>query len=131
MDQGDIAHRQVSMNILFTGASGFIGSVLALRLTKNGHRVVPLRRASAESASGPTWNPAAGQIHLEAAGALEAVVHLAGEDIARRCRAWRQLPATCHQPRHRARSSAGGVCAHQVGKSELAGLRRAFCASST
>src|SRR5512137_2904910 len=72
------------MNILLTGASGFIGSVLASRLTKNGHRVVPLRRASADSASGPTWNPAAGQIHLEAAGPLAAVVHLAGENIAQR-----------------------------------------------
>jgi uncharacterized protein len=72
------------MNTLVTGASGFIGGVLASRLTKNGHRVVTLRRASADNASGPTWNPAVGQIHLEAAGPLDAVVHLAGENIAQR-----------------------------------------------
>jgi uncharacterized protein len=72
------------MNILVTGASGLIGSVLSSRLAKNGHRVVTLRRASTGSASGPTWNPAAGQMHLEAAGPLDAVVHLAGENIAQR-----------------------------------------------
>lgn len=70
------------MNVLLTGASGFIGSVLASRLTKNGHRVATLRRASADSASGPTWNPAVAQIHLEAAGPPDAAVHLAGENIA-------------------------------------------------
>jgi hypothetical protein len=84
VDQSDTARWQVSMNTLLTGASGFIGSVLGSRLTKNGHCFVPLRRASADSASGPTWNPAAGQIHLEAAGPLDAVVHLAGENIAQR-----------------------------------------------
>ena len=47
MDQGVISRRQVSMNVLVTGASGFIGTALVLRLTKNGHRVVPLRRAGA------------------------------------------------------------------------------------
>jgi hypothetical protein len=72
------------MNILLTGASGFIGSALASRLTKNGHSVVPLRRALAGSAPGPTWNPTAGQIRLESTGPLDAVVHLAGENIAQR-----------------------------------------------
>lgn len=72
------------MNVLLTGASGFVGSALAARLEKGGHRVVPLRRAAADSASGPTWNPHAGQVHLEPAGALDAVVHLAGENIAQR-----------------------------------------------
>jgi hypothetical protein len=84
VDQSDTAHRQISMNVLVSGASGLLGSALVARLTTNGHRVVPLRRASADNASGPTWNPAAGQIHLEAAGPLDAVVHLAGENIAQR-----------------------------------------------
>lgn len=72
------------MNILLTGASGFIGSALISRLSKKGHRVVPLRRTSGGSEAWPTWNPSAGQIHLEPAGALDAVVHLAGENIAQR-----------------------------------------------
>jgi uncharacterized protein (TIGR01777 family) len=73
------------MNILLTGASGLIGSALISRLSKNGHRFVPLRRVpSVGSEAGPTWNPSAGQIHLEPAGALDAVVHLAGENMAQR-----------------------------------------------
>jgi len=46
---------------------------------------VPLQRTSASgSEAGPNWNPAVGQIHLEPAGPLDAVVHLAGENIAQR-----------------------------------------------
>ncbi|MGO8696612.1 MAG: NAD-dependent epimerase/dehydratase family protein [Limisphaerales bacterium] len=84
MDQGVSSLGQLNMNILVTGASGFIGSALVSRLRSTGHRVVPLRRAPAASKTGPTWNPDAGQIQLEPASSLEAVVHLAGENIAQR-----------------------------------------------
>lgn len=83
MDQGCTSRDQV-MNVLLTGASGFIGSALTSRLSKSGHRVVSLRRASVGGEARPTWNPAVGQIQLEPAGALDAVVHLAGENIAQR-----------------------------------------------
>jgi uncharacterized protein len=73
------------MNILVSGASGFIGSALVWRLTQNGRRVVPLRRGPLPgSEAGPTWNPAAGEIRLESANALDAFVPLAGENIAQR-----------------------------------------------
>jgi len=72
------------MNILVTGARGFIGSALVSRLANGGHRVVPLRRATGGSEAGPTWNPPAGQVRLEPAGPLDAVIHLAGENIAQR-----------------------------------------------
>jgi uncharacterized protein (TIGR01777 family) len=85
VDQGFYARGQASMNILVTGASGFVGKAVVSRLSKNGYRVVPLRRVpSVGSEAGPTWNPSAGQINLEPAGALDAVVHLAGENIAQR-----------------------------------------------
>jgi len=79
------------MSILLTGASGFVGKAVVSRLSKSGHRVVPLRRVpSVGSEAGPTWNPAAGQIRLEPAGPFDAVVHLAGENIAQR---WTPTPA--------------------------------------
>ncbi len=84
MDQGFRARGQVSMNILVTGARGFIGSALVSRLANGGHRVVPLRRATGGSEAEPTWNPPGGQVRLEPAGPLDAVVHLAGENIAQR-----------------------------------------------
>ena len=85
MDQGVISRRQVSMNILVTGASGFIGAAPVSRLDNKGHHVVPLcRAATGGNEAGPTWNPQAGQTHLEPAGQLDAVVHLAGKNIAQR-----------------------------------------------
>ena len=71
------------MNILVTGASGLVGSALALDLSARGHRVVPLRRASTVAA-GPTWSVERGEINLGACGPLDAVVHLAGETVAQR-----------------------------------------------
>jgi uncharacterized protein len=84
VEQSNIARRQVRMNILVTGASGFIGAAVVERLTRHGHRIMPLRRGSAASEAEPTWNLQAGQIRLEPAGPLDAVIHLAGENIAQR-----------------------------------------------
>ena len=72
------------MNILVTGATGFIGTALVSRLTAGGHRVVPLRRGTAANPSEATWNPETRQVHLPASIAFDAVVHLAGESIAQR-----------------------------------------------
>jgi uncharacterized protein (TIGR01777 family) len=69
------------MNILITGASGLVGSALTPFLEQRGHRVSKLSR-SVSNANAPRWNPADGMIDLAPAGPLEAVVHLAGENIA-------------------------------------------------
>lgn len=72
------------MRILITGASGFIGSSLVPFLAAKRHQVVPLHRGPSTEAAGPTWEPAAQRIDLRSAGKLDAVVHLAGENIAQR-----------------------------------------------
>jgi uncharacterized protein (TIGR01777 family) len=69
------------MNVLLTGASGLIGSAVTPALEASGHRVVKLRRGAG---SGATWNPAEGKIDLAPALPLDAVIHLAGENIGAR-----------------------------------------------
>lgn len=75
------------MNILVTGASGLVGAALSADLTARGHRVAPLRRSKATENSagdGATWCVERGEIELGRCGALDAVVHLAGETVAQR-----------------------------------------------
>lgn len=67
-----------------TGASGLVGSALIPVLEARGHQVVKLVRGPASSAFAATWNPEAKQIDLSRAGNIDAVVHLAGENIAQR-----------------------------------------------
>ena len=79
------------MNVLVTGSSGLIGSALVRSLTEAGHSVVKLRRSPAlHDKPSASWEPAAGQIDLSGAGALDAVIHLAGESIGRRWTARRK-----------------------------------------
>jgi hypothetical protein len=72
------------MNILVTGSTGLVGAALVARLTASGHRVLPLHRGTAGSASEAFWNPETGQVHFPTSIPLDAVVHLAGENIAQR-----------------------------------------------
>jgi hypothetical protein len=75
------------MRVLLAGGSGLVGSALAPMLTANGHEVAKLSRLPGETAERerlPRWNPGVGQINLDGAGPLDAVVHLAGETIAQR-----------------------------------------------
>ena len=69
------------MRIGVTGAGGLVGSALLPVLADAGHEAVGLRRGSAAAAGPPGWDPATGQV-AAGGGALDAVVHLAGENIA-------------------------------------------------
>lgn len=68
------------MKVLITGSSGLVGSALAKSLAAHGHDVIPLPRRS--PGSGATfWDPDNGIVDLADLGDIDAVVHLAGDNI--------------------------------------------------
>jgi uncharacterized protein (TIGR01777 family) len=78
------AYKKVQpMNILVSGSHGLIGSTLIPFLTTGGHQVTRLSRAATAGAA-PTlqWDPESNSIPTPALDGLDAVVHLAGENIA-------------------------------------------------
>jgi len=73
------------IKILVTGASGLIGSHLVPFLATAGHDVSVLTRArSSEDGRAIHWNPAAEELDASQLEGFDAVVHLAGENIAGR-----------------------------------------------
>ena len=69
------------MNILITGSTGLIGSALSKKLATQGHTIYPLyRNNTAEKKH--FWIPDKDQIYLDEAIKIDAVIHLAGENIA-------------------------------------------------
>jgi uncharacterized protein (TIGR01777 family) len=71
------------MIIAVTGSSGLVGSALTAALESDGHLVRPVvRRAAAAKKSEIRWDPAAGMIDAAEFATVDAVVHLAGENIA-------------------------------------------------
>ena len=63
------------MKIAVTGSTGLVGSALIPLLESAGHEVVRLRRPA-------QWDPEKGAADPSAFGGVDAVVHLAGENIA-------------------------------------------------
>jgi uncharacterized protein (TIGR01777 family) len=74
------------VEVLVTGASGFIGSALMPRLVAAGHRPIAAVRGRAVSpgVEGIAWDPEAGTIDAAALDGIGGVVHLAGAGIADR-----------------------------------------------
>ena len=80
--------RRLSMMIVITGATGFIGRVLCRRFLENGHTVIAVSRSAEKGSrvlgsdvSVVEWDdlkPDAGAKHVDGA---DAIVHLAGEPI--------------------------------------------------
>ncbi|MHC4380801.1 MAG: TIGR01777 family oxidoreductase [Planctomycetota bacterium] len=69
------------MRILISGCSGLVGTALRTSLEADGHQVIPLMRCEGAQRS-PSWDPSGGSIDLAGVGELDAVVHLAGDNIA-------------------------------------------------
>lgn len=70
------------MKIAITGATGLIGSALAPFLRSQGCATVALVRAIGETSDTPSWDPTTGKLSSDALSGVDAVIHLAGENIA-------------------------------------------------
>lgn len=81
-------HREAGsppLRIAVTGASGLVGSALVPFLTTGGHHVDPLvRRAPRPRSCEIPWDPEDPAMDLVALEGADAVVHLAGENLAAR-----------------------------------------------
>ncbi|MBI1953480.1 MAG: TIGR01777 family protein [Candidatus Omnitrophica bacterium] len=73
------------MRIALTGSSGFVGSALAnFLIHQRRHEVIRLIRAPAQNQEGTAfWDPAAEKIDLDKLEGLDALIHLAGDNIAK------------------------------------------------
>jgi uncharacterized protein len=82
---GDLAaHRRFGnaapQHVAITGASGLIGQALTAFLTTGGHRVTRVVRRTPRAGEAG-WDPARGTIDASALDGVDAVVHLAGENV--------------------------------------------------
>jgi uncharacterized protein (TIGR01777 family) len=72
------------MNIVVTGSSGMIGSALCCSLSKDGHNIIRMVRTSTPGPEFAFWDPTAGVVDRQAIDGVDAVVHLAAENVAAR-----------------------------------------------
>lgn len=69
------------MQVVVTGASGFLGTALVAQLREQGHGVRRLVRRAPTAPDEVSWDPAGGEVDLDALAGTEAVVHLAGAGV--------------------------------------------------
>ncbi|HMA25977.1 MAG TPA: TIGR01777 family oxidoreductase [Gemmatimonadaceae bacterium] len=72
------------MVIAVSGSSGLIGSALAGALEARGHTIKRLVRRPARRSDEISWDPAREQLDARALEGVDAVINLAGENLARR-----------------------------------------------
>lgn len=72
------------MKILISGSSGLIGSAVAEALAAESHELFRLVRAAPRGETDIQWNPDEGLLAPAALEGFDAVIHLAGENIAGR-----------------------------------------------
>jgi len=71
------------MRVLVTGSTGLVGEALVARLREAGHEPVRLVRRTHEGPEASVkWNPAKGEIDAADLEGVDAIVHLAGENVA-------------------------------------------------
>jgi len=74
-------HPAAPMRIAVSGSTGLIGRELVAFLRALGNDVVPMVRTRDARAGAVAWDPATGWVDRDALAMVDAVVHLAGENI--------------------------------------------------
>jgi uncharacterized protein len=74
--------QECDLKIAISGASGLIGSELISSLPQDKHEILRLVRKPQAAPGEIRWNPQSGQLDKSALERVDAVVHLAGENIA-------------------------------------------------
>ena len=69
------------LRVAVTGASGLIGSALTALLTTGGHEVLRLVRRAPVATDEVGWDPCTGEVEAARLEGLDAVIHLAGENV--------------------------------------------------
>lgn len=69
------------MKVALSGSKGFIGSALCSQLENQGHQVFPLVRRRDVGEDAITWLPEENYVDKQKLTRMDAVIHLAGEDI--------------------------------------------------
>lgn len=69
--------------IAITGSTGLVGSELVSFLNAAGHQVVPIVRRTTGDREEIRWDPASGSIDSAKLEGIDAVIHLAGDSIAK------------------------------------------------
>jgi len=78
-------HRETPpMRIAVTGASGLVGGALLPFLSGGGHQIVRLVRGTPTTPDEHRWSPESGIVDVDRHGPIDAVIHLAGENVAGR-----------------------------------------------
>ena len=85
----DFSTNRAVLHVAMTGASGLIGSAVTRQLQAAGHRVTPLVRRPA-SAGEISWDPENGRLEPGQLEGMDAVIHLAGENVGTRWTAARK-----------------------------------------
>jgi uncharacterized protein (TIGR01777 family) len=70
------------MHVVVSGSRGLVGSALVPFLTTGGHHVTRLVRGMAKGPDETAWDPSRGLVDTSRFDAADALVHLAGENIA-------------------------------------------------